>query len=136
MRRTIPGKWHRRMRRSALGGDKLLRGRLSRGVRLRIDAHDLDGPGAEVELDRLVTEQRDAFEGIDRPRVDALGERIAAVGVVVVPEDDVAGAEVAEQALEIPHSRAARDEVARDAHDVGAALHDPVDRVQDGSATA
>ena len=72
----------------------------------------------------------------DDLRVDTLRERIAAVREVVVAEDDVAATEIGEQALELPHPRATRDEVARDADEVGLTLDHPVDGLPHGTPAA
>ena len=99
------------------------------GVRLRIDADDLDPTSPQLHVDRLVAEQHHTREPLDRRRVDALRERIAAVREVVVAENDVAAAELSEQAFQLGHPRAARDEIAGDADEVGLALAHPVDGV-------
>ena len=53
-----------------------------------IDSDDLDAATANLDLGRLVEEERDAFEPVELVPVDPLRERIAAVREVVVAEDD------------------------------------------------
>ena len=113
------------MRRSAPRVGQLVGRSRARRVGQRVDADDLDAAAAQLELDRFVAEQGDVLERADRLRIDALGERIAAVGEVVVAEDDEARPEPVEQPLELAHPRAARDEVARDADEVRPALGRP-----------
>ena len=62
-----------------------------------------------------------------------MGERVAAVGEVVVAEHDEARPEAVEQPLELAHPRAAGDEVARDAHEIRPALGHPVHRLAHGA---
>ena len=110
--------------------------RPARRVRLRVDTHDLDAPAAELDVDSGVAEEHDLGQRLDRRGIDPLREGIAAVIKVVVAEDDVAAAENPEKPLEISHARAARDEVARDADEIGLALEHPVDGVEDRPPTA
>ena len=115
---------------------KLIRACLPRSVGPRVDAYDLDAPASKLELDALVAQQRDVFERIDRSRIDPLRERVAAVGEIVVPEHDEAGAELAEEPLEQRHPCAARHEITGNADDVRAPLDDPCNGIHDCASAA
>jgi hypothetical protein len=115
---------------------KLVRSRFPRCVCLWVDTHDLDPPTAKLELDALIPKERDAFERLDRSRVDPLRERIPAVGEVVVAEHDEAGAEFVEKTLEERHPGAARHEIAGNANDVRAPFDDPVKGLLDRAPAA
>ena len=106
------------------------------GVGLRIHADDLHPPSAEADLDALVLEQRDTFERADRSRVDPLGERVATVREVVVPEHDEARAEIPEERFEERHPGPSRDQVAGDADEIGTPLDDPGDGILDRAPAA
>jgi hypothetical protein len=113
------------------GVDEVLRTRASVGVHLWIYTHDLDAPSSELQLDALIAQERDTLDSSDCGWIDALRERVAAVGEVVVPEHDVALPEPGQEALELRDSRPARHEIAGDAHEVGLALDDPLDGIGD-----
>jgi hypothetical protein len=104
---------------------------LAAGMSPRIDPHNLDAPAAQLDLDRFVAEQGHAFESGDRIWVDPLRERVAAVREVVVAEDGEARRERTKEPREHRRPGAPRDEVARDADEVRAALDDPGQRILD-----
>ena len=118
------------------GVDEVLGTRASVGVRPGIDTDDLNVPSAELKLDALVAHEGDTLERIDCGRIDALRERIAAVGEVVVAEHDVAAADVGEKAWELAHARMPRHEVARDENEIRPALASPDDRIVDRASSA
>jgi hypothetical protein len=118
------------------GVDEVLRTRASVGVRPGIDTDDLNAPSSELELDALVAQEGDTLERIDCGRIDALRERIAAVGEVVVAEYDVAAADVGEKACELAHARTPRHEVAGDENEIRPALASPDDRIFGRASTA
>ena len=96
-------------------------------VALRVDPDELYPPASDLDLDGLVTEHHHVSELGERSRIDPLREGVAGVGEVVVPEDDKAGPQPAEQPLEQRQPRAARHQVAREAHEVGLPFDDPLD---------
>ncbi len=83
---------------------------------------------AQLDLDSLVTEERDARHRHELRAVDALREGIAAVSEVVVAEDDDAPWQIGEKPLEERKAGASRHEVAGDDDEIRTALHDPGDR--------
>ena len=101
------------------------------GVGLRIDADDLHTSAPNLDLDARVAEQGDTCKRADRSRIDALRERVAAVGEVVVPEDDEARGERSEKSLQERHPRSARDEISSDTDEIWAPLDDPGDGILD-----
>ena len=75
--------------------------RFASRVGTRIDADELEASASSLDRDRLVSQQDDGGNPREGVSVDALGEGVAAVGEVVVPEDDVAALETVEEMLEL-----------------------------------
>ena len=65
-----------------------------------LDADELHAPARDLDVDRLVAEQRHVLELLEHGGVDPLGEGIAAVREVVVAEDDEAAPELSQQLAE------------------------------------
>ncbi len=73
---------------------------------------------------------------LEPPQLDGTGERIAGDRIIVVPEDDVRVRQPREQREQPPLAARAREQIAGDAHEVGPALHHPLDGPLDRAYTA
>jgi hypothetical protein len=99
----------------------------------RVDARELDAAPAQLDLDRLVEQQPRRCEVVELGRTR---ERVAAERPVVVAEDDVRRPKPPEQAPQPGLGARVREQVARDADEVGRALRRPGDRALDGPRAA